>query len=282
MSIVNTTNHVVVVCKQSRHRCYEYGTVMILLLVDYWIFVHPIWENMHATIQPLIKTHHAIQHLDTCHVVVPEYIRYITKYNTNKHAVDYAKMYKIATCIANRWMDEYLLNEVFIPGRVDPENEYALQPINKQLAFAPTNLNLDMTKKELDVYIHMSDEDLYTLLHPPQEVTHTFGFVTDTFHLVVNGLKTVHSRITHNNIGFSVVKVYARTIKDYCITQKRYLEDMEKMAKRDLEDYITRFSRLVEDMKDFLQFVVWLVVANITVVGIVASRVRASYSLSEV
>ena len=256
----------------------QISIVCIAIYTDYFFYSIPLWEKVTDTGTKIIDTVKLLKvgPEKTCNVQVPDSIVFFNKYFVKKDEnVDFLNIYRTTTCIANRWMDTYLEDEVFMPqqfeeGKIHDEYSKALvlvqdksSPVSEQLMLqiqpieqhteniirglviydeTQKQINIEKTKTLLKTFIQMPDEELFNLLNPknPQQETIPEKRTSST-------IFSLEGVIEFGVDSLTLFKNVLQNIKP--MTQENMALDITTTYSRLIKDYCTLQLRNIEDLQ---------------------------------
>jgi len=141
--------------------------VLIVLRLDYYLFMRlkktipKTYEKATQIVETVINLSQNMENCDN--IQIPPLISYLNKYSDNKWNIEY--IYSILTCVANGNMNQYLQDELFIPGNIQQSNLMVafsdIQEQNKEIMAQTVSQQLVPTGYRFDENKSLVNQDEY-------------------------------------------------------------------------------------------------------------------------
>lgn len=247
-----------------------------------------------------------------CNIEVPNRLIYFDEYFAGHFVsenVDLVKIYKISSCVANRWMDEVFISQedksrlqekysnalmLFEGQLVSVEDEQLmaqLQPIQENTANifgelvlydeTQAQINIEKIKTTLEKYSRMTEFQLSNLLNPnlqkkPEKrekgSKFSFKFALDSFNILREEVSSFKE-----DIAFDLTTTVTRMIQDYAREQLIKIEDLQRESRRNLEDFVRVNTRLIQDILDFINLLPRILLLNTMAIGFILDFLQKLY-----
>lgn len=135
---------------------YQISFILAVIMFDYYYFSHTIWSKIQDKGTKIMESVSILKDgSETCNNInVPDSLIYYNKYfavRDSEEDNNLLNTYKIISCVANKWMNNYLLDEVFTPeqfkqGNLQTEYSNALVLFDKEKQKITTDVSLVPSK----------------------------------------------------------------------------------------------------------------------------------------